>query len=36
MKTLDLYRIWEVLNIVKKQENILYEKDIYLNILGHN
>jgi len=36
MKTLDLYRIWEVLNIVKNQENILYEKDIYLNILGHN
>ena len=36
MKTLDLYRIWEILNIVKNQENILSEKGIYSNILGHD
>ena len=36
MKTLDLYRIWQILNIVKNQENILSEKGIYPNILGHN
>ena len=36
MKTLDLYRIWEILNIVKNQENILSEKGIHPNILGHN
>ena len=36
MKTLDLYRIWQIMNIIHNQENILDEKDIYLNILGHN
>ncbi len=36
MKTLDLYRIWEILNIVHDQENILSEKGIYPDILGHN
>ena len=36
MKTLDLYRIWQILNIIHNQENILSEKGIYLNILGHN
>jgi len=36
MKTLDLYRIWQIMNIIDNQENILDEKEIYLNILGND
>lgn len=35
MKTLDLYRIWEILNFISEQENILNEKDIYPSLLGN-
>lgn len=35
MKTLDLYRIWEVLNFITEQEDRLNEKDIYPCFLGN-
>jgi hypothetical protein len=35
MKTLDLYRIWEILNFISEQENLLNEKDIYPDLLGN-
>lgn len=34
MKTLDLYKIWEVLNFITEQEEIIEEKEIYPYILG--
>lgn len=34
MKTLDLHRIWEILNFISDQENILNNKGIYPNFLG--
>lgn len=34
MKTLNLHRIWEILNFISDQENILNDKDIYPNFLG--
>ena len=34
MKTLDLYRVWEILNFISDQENILIDKGIYPSLLG--
>lgn len=36
MKTLNLYRIWEVLNIISEKEETLYDKEIYPYILGNS
>ncbi len=36
MKTLDLYRIWEILNFISEQENVLNDKNIYPCFLGMN
>ena len=36
MKTLDLHRIWEILNFISEQEQILNDKDIYPYFLGMN
>jgi hypothetical protein len=35
MKTLDLHRIWEILNFISEQEHILNNKDIYPDLLGN-
>lgn len=35
MKILDLHRIWEILNFISEQENILNDKDIYPYFLGN-
>ncbi len=35
MKTLDLYRVWEIMNFITEQEGLLNEKDIYPNFLGN-
>ncbi len=36
MKTLDLYRIWEVMNFLTEQEDILNDKGLYPCFLGQN
>jgi len=36
MKTLDLYRIWEVMNFLIEQEDILNDKGLYPDFLGEN
>jgi len=36
MKTLNLYRIWEILNFINEQEESINERDIYPILLGHN
>ena len=36
MKTLDLHRIWEVMNFLTEQDDILNEKGLYPDFLGQN
>ena len=36
MKTLNLYRIWQILNFITDEENLLNEKNIYPSLLGLN
>ena len=36
MKTLDLHRIWEVMNFLTEQEDILNDKGLYLDFLGQD
>lgn len=35
MKTLDLYRVWEIMNFITEQENLLNEKSVYPYFLGN-
>lgn len=36
MKNLDLYRLWEVCNILSNKQGELCEQDIYVSLLGNN
>ena len=36
MKTLNLYRIWEILNLINEQEELINERDIYPCLLGNS
>lgn len=36
MKTLNLYRVWEILNKIVTKQNLLEEEDIFVSLLGVN